>query len=98
MFGKIARALWGDLSRDEVKKFGILTATLFFIIGNYWCMRGLKDVFFMKIVGKTYLPYAKMVSLCAIIPLILFYSKLVDWFEKDKLFYFQLIFFLLFSF
>jgi AAA family ATP:ADP antiporter len=87
MFGKIARTLWGDLSKDEVKKFGLLTLTFLFIIGSYWTMRPLKDVFFMKIVGKTYLPYVKMLALFVLIPLVMVYAKLVDRFEKDKLFY-----------
>jgi len=34
-----------------------------------------------------YQPWAKILSLCIIIPLILFYSKLVDMVEKHKLFY-----------
>ncbi len=87
MFSRIARALWGDLSKEEIKRFGMLSFTFLFIIGTYWLMRPLKDALFMKIVGKLYIPYAKMASFFFIVPLILFYSKLVDLFEKHKLFY-----------
>ncbi len=87
MFSRIARALWGDLSGEEFKRFGMLSLTFLFIIGTYWLMRPLKDALFMKIVGKLYIPYAKMASLFFIIPLILLYSKLVDMFAKHKLFY-----------
>lgn len=87
MFSKLRQALWGDLTTEEFKRFGMLSLTFLFIIGTYWLMRPLKDALFMKIVGKLYIPYAKMVSFACIIPLILFYSKLVDWFEKHKLFY-----------
>lgn len=85
---KVLRWLWGDLTNEEFKKFGMLAATFLFIIGTYWLMRPLKDALFMKIVGKLYLPYAKMASVVFLIPLILIYSKLVDIFEKHKLFYF----------
>lgn len=30
------------------------------IVGSYWLLRTQKDVLFMKITGKLYIPYAKM--------------------------------------
>lgn len=87
MFSRIVRALWGDLSKEDIKRFGMLAITFLFLIGTYWLMRPLKDALFINIVGKLYLPYAKIASLCFIIPLLLFYAKLVDWFSRDKLFY-----------
>jgi AAA family ATP:ADP antiporter len=56
-------------------------------------MRPLKDAVFMRIVGKSYLPHAKIVSVLIMIPLILIYSKLVDIFQKHKLFYILFIFY-----
>lgn len=87
MLTSISRTLWGDLSKDEFKKFGILAGTLLFIVGSYWILRPIKDALFMGMVGKTYLPYAKIASTIFLIPLILLYSKLVDVFEKHKLIY-----------
>jgi len=87
MFSRIVRALWGDLTSEELKKFSMLSLTFLFIIGTYWLMRPLKDALFMKIVGKLYIPYAKMASLLFVVPLILVYSKLVDLVAKHKLFY-----------
>ncbi len=87
MFKKIRHALWGDLSRAELFEFGILSLTLFVILGTYWLMKPLKDAVFMKTVGRLYLPYAKIACFFFIIPLILIYSELVDFFEKQKLFY-----------
>jgi AAA family ATP:ADP antiporter len=102
MFSRLARALWGDLSREELKKFSMLSLTFLFIIGTYWLMRPLKDALFLKIVGKLYIPYAKMASLVFIVPLILVYSKLVDLVAKHKLFYvicsFYAVFFLVISY
>ena len=87
MLEKIKTTLWGDLSQDEFKRFGMLSLILLFIIGTYWLMRPLKDGLFVALVGKTYLPYAKIVSFCFILPIVLFYAKLVDLFAKQKLFY-----------
>jgi ATP:ADP antiporter, AAA family len=87
MLPKVFRFLWGDLSGREIKKFGLLASTFFFVIGSYWLLRPLKDGIFKSVVGMGYQPWAKILSLCIIIPLILFYSKLVDMVEKHKLFY-----------
>lgn len=102
MFSRLTRALWGELSGEELKRFGMLSLTFLFIIGTYWLMRPLKDALFMKIVGKLWIPYAKIASLVFIVPLILFYSKLVDLFAKHKLFYvitlFYSVFFLILAY
>lgn len=84
---RIKKFLWGELTLDELKKFGMLGFTLMFILGSYWLMRPLKDGIFGKMVGVDYLPYAKMLSVFIIIPLALGYSKLVDLVAKQKLFY-----------
>ena len=86
-FKKIALTLWGDLSKDEYKKFGILSFTLFFILASYWLMRPLKDSLFGSIVGIEYQPRAKFLTFLFLIPMVLIYSKLVDTFEKHRLFY-----------
>jgi ATP:ADP antiporter, AAA family len=87
MFDMIRKALYGDLTMEEFKKFGMLSSVLLFIIGGYWLLRTIKDAVFMKTVGKLYIPYAKMISFVVLIPLILLYSELVDLVERHKLFY-----------
>lgn len=87
MFTSIAQTLWGDISRDEAKKFSFLSAIFFFMVGSYWMLRELKTALFMNIVGPTGLPYAKMVSLVSITLLVLFYNQLINWFEKTNLIY-----------
>lgn len=87
MFDVIRRTLYGDLSVEEFKKFGMLSFVLLFIIGSYWLLRTIKDAIFMKTVGKLYIPQAKTLSFAVLVPLILLYSKLVDMVEKHKLFY-----------
>lgn len=97
MYG-IVRYFWPSLQDDEIKKFGILSITFFFIIGGYWMTRLLKDTIFFKIAfpealgwpagqGGFYQPAAKTWSVFVVIFMILIYSKLVDLFDKHKLFY-----------
>ncbi|MCF7799940.1 hypothetical protein K9L05_01195 [Candidatus Babeliales bacterium] len=50
-------------------------------------MRPIKDAVFTNLVGQSYLPCAKVVSALFLIPIILLYSKLVDVFKKQQLFY-----------
>ncbi len=87
MLTRVVRFFWGELSTKEIKRFGVLACTYLFIVGTYWLMRPLKDALFMHIVGKYYLPYAKIASVFLMIPLILIYSKFVDLVQKHKLFY-----------
>jgi len=88
MLRRLVRALWGDLSWEELKKFGLLALGFFFLIGSYWPLKILKDVIFINMVGSKYQPDAKILSLIFLLPLILIYSKLVDYFPKERLIYF----------
>ncbi len=91
MFSRVVRVLWGDLSREELKKFGLLSLGFFFLIGSYWPLKILKDSIFINMVGSKYQPDAKILSLILFFPLVLLYSRLVDYFSKEKLVYFFVI-------
>lgn len=85
MITKLVSYLYGDLNREEVKKFSILGFTFFFLIGSYWLLRTQKDAAFNAIVGLEYQPMAKMISWGASILIVLLYSKLVDMLSKNAL-------------
>ncbi len=89
MLKRIATALWGKFDNNqELKKFLTLAGTFCLIIGVYWALRGMKDGIFGTMVGfKEWQPYAKMLSLFFIVPLILVYTKLINTFERHKVFY-----------
>ncbi|MGB8367563.1 MAG: Npt1/Npt2 family nucleotide transporter [Candidatus Babeliales bacterium] len=88
MLKRIATALWGDFeSSAELKKFGFLAAIFGLIIGTYWTLRPMKDSIFNAIVGMDYQPWAKMLSLVVIFPLVIAYSKLIDKYSRHKVFY-----------
>jgi len=99
MFKKIARSLWGEFeSYQELKKFGMLASILFCIIGAFWAMKPTKDSIFAVLVGIDYLPLAKIVSSLFTIPLLMIYTKLVDLFKREQLFYLIIGFYALLSF
>lgn len=81
------KAWFGDFTKDEVIKFLILGITFAFVIGIYWALRPLKDAIFMSMVGKHNIPWAKLVSLCVLFPLVIIYSKLVDKFPRHRMLY-----------
>ena len=81
------KAWFGDFQREELKKFLKLGGIFALVIGVYWTLRPLKDSIFSSIVGVTYQPMAKLVSLIVLFPLVIIYSKLVDKFSREKLFY-----------
>jgi len=87
MLTNLVRFFWGDLTSDEMKKFGILSAIFFLIIGAYWTLRVMKDAQFAMLVGYKYQPYAKMVSLVFVICAVLFYNKLISILKRKTLFY-----------
>jgi AAA family ATP:ADP antiporter len=83
----MVRFFFGDLTNEEVKKFGLLALGFFFVIGTYWLMRPLKDGIFRSIVGWDHQPMAKILSVFVVGLAVFIYSKLVDLYDKDKLFY-----------
>lgn len=86
-FNWCLRKLFGDLTAEEMKKFGTLAAIFFLIIGVYWTLRTIKDPIFARHVGYVNQPIAKMVSLFFVAFAVMFYSKLVDLFKRHTVFY-----------
>ncbi len=78
---------WGEFTKEELKKFSLLAGIFCFTIGVYWLLRPIKDGVFNAYVGAEWIPYAKWVSLAVVIPLIIVYSKLVDAFPRQRVFY-----------
>jgi len=87
MIKKIIHALWGNLERDELRKFILLAIGFFFLIGPYWLLKTLKDSIFVNIVGPEHQPTVKILSLLVSLPLVIGYSKLVDLLSKEKIVY-----------
>lgn len=78
--------LWGISKEFKLKVF-YLSLTFLLMSGCLVIWRPLKVSIFAKMVGPTYVPLAKLISLTILIPLILLYSKLVDWLRRHHMLY-----------
>lgn len=84
-FQWICRFNFGDFEREEFKKFLRMGIIFALIIGIYWTLRPLKDAIFIHLVDKLHLPYAKTVSVLALLPLVMFYTKLLEKTSREKM-------------
>src|SRR5690242_11187111 len=66
-------------------KLTLVSLAYFFIIITYTFVNELKDSIFLSIVGRDYVPTAKIISMLILIPAILFYSYLVDRLRRYQL-------------
>lgn len=83
----ICRPIFGSFEREEFKKFLRLGLTFTFILGSYWVIRALKASVFGNLVGADYLPWAKTASILILIPTVMFYTKILEWYTREKAFY-----------
>ncbi|MBM3894234.1 hypothetical protein FJ366_01400 [Candidatus Dependentiae bacterium] len=84
---KLLAYFYGNFTGPELVKFGLLSVASFSIIGSYWTLRSIKDAFFDTLIGYCCVPYAKLITVLAMIPLIWGYTKLVDCMTREKLFW-----------
>lgn len=84
-FQGICRFNFGSFGREEFKKFLRMGLIFALIIGVYWTLRPLKDALFIQLVDKLHLPYAKTVSVVALLPLVMFYTKLLERTSREKM-------------
>lgn len=84
-FQWLCRFNFGNFENEEFKKFVRMGLIFSIIIGVYWTLRPLKDSIFIQLVDKMQLPYAKTVSVLALIPFVIFYTKLLAKSSKEKM-------------
>lgn len=84
-FQWICKFNFGNFEREEFKKFLRMGVIFALIIGVYWTLRPLKDAVFIQLVGRYQLPYAKTVSVLALLPLVMFYTKLLERTSKERM-------------
>ncbi len=81
------------LDKHERLKFLLLTLAFAFIIGSYTIAKELKDAVFVNIVGKDFLPMAKLLVIFLLIPATLAYSRIVDLFRRYQVLAFYSLFY-----
>jgi AAA family ATP:ADP antiporter len=74
-----------SIDREERLKVLFLSLAFFFVIAGYTLAKDLKDSIFVSVVGKEYIPWAKMISMFVLVPAVLFYSYLVDKMRRYQL-------------
>jgi len=82
---KLCRFNFGLFEEREFKKFLYMGGIFSLIIGVYWTLRPLKDAIFIQLVDKMYLPYAKTASVLALLPLVVFYTKLLERTSRERM-------------
>src|SRR5271170_798851 len=87
LFQSIVRPIFGAFETEELKKFIRMGAVFAFIIGSYWTLRPLKNAVFCTLIGSGHIPYAKTLSLIFLMPLLMLYSRLLDKYGKERVFY-----------
>ena len=70
--GRFTRLFGGWLNepKEERIKYTLLSCAFFFLIAGYTVAKELKDSVFVTIVGRTYIPQAKILALLVLIPAI----------------------------
>lgn len=84
-FQWVARFNFGNFEKEEFKKFLRMGVIFALMIGVYWTLRPLKDALFIQLVGKYQLPYAKTISVIALLPLVMFYTKLLERTSRERM-------------
>lgn len=84
-FQWVCRWNFGDFDREELKKFLRMGLIFTLIVGVYWTLRPLKDAVFIQLVNKLCLPYAKTLSLILLVPLVGFYTRLLERFSRNRM-------------
>ncbi len=83
----LKRIFGGLFTKDliERRKMLLLTVCFFLVMGGYTIVRELKDLVFVNIVGLDSIPNAKLWCIIVLIPLVFFYSYLVDALRRNQL-------------
>ncbi len=98
MITGVVQFFYPDIKKDEIKKYSLLAVAFLFTIGAYWLLRLLKDLVLYKLAfpvslgcdsdeGRQWAPTVKAISPFVVLGVVMIYTKLVDMFEKHKLFY-----------
>lgn len=86
-FRKIINPIFGEFEQEEFKKFLRMGFVFAFIIGSHWTLGPLKNAIFCTLVNATQLPWVKASSMIFLVPLLMFYTKLLDMYKREKVFY-----------
>jgi AAA family ATP:ADP antiporter len=84
-FQKVCQFNFGRFEYEEFKKYLRMGAIFALIIGVYWTLRPLKDAVFIQLVDKLQLPFAKTISVIALLPMVMLYTRLLEKTSKERM-------------
>lgn len=84
---RIASPFFGEFEQEEFKKFCRMGLIFSLIIGSFWTIGTLRNALFVTHVGIAHIPYAKTFSLLLLIPAIMLYTRLLDRYGRERVFY-----------
>ncbi|MBI2775045.1 hypothetical protein HYX58_03510 [Candidatus Dependentiae bacterium] len=89
MIMRYAQSFMAAVGQDkhERLKFLLLSLSFFLVIGSYTLIKELRDSIFVAIVGREYVPVARILETFLLIPAIFFYAYLVDRLRRYQLLY-----------
>ncbi len=87
MIRALLKQWYGNFSKEELKKFCLAVLIFGCVLGAYWALRPVKDGIFQDLVGRSSQPFAKILSLITVFPLVILYTKLLDRFPRHRMFY-----------
>lgn len=104
MFYRFIHFFYPDIRKDEYLKFSLLALILFLILETFWSLLILKEFMIYKVAfptqlgwpagyGREIIPWLKSASPFIVLIAVSIYTRLIDMFEKHKLFYIFCIFF-----
>lgn len=81
------------VKKGEGRKVFLLALIFFLIVGAYTITRDLKSSIFISVVGKEWVPWAKVATMVLLVPLIFLYSRTVDLMHRYQLLSFYSVLF-----
>lgn len=76
---------FGEFNKAEFKKFLLMGCIFALIIGVYWTLKPLKDSIFIQLVDKMHLPFAKTLTVAALLPIVIIFTKLLEHHSREKM-------------
>lgn len=82
----LSRFNFGVFTVEEFKKFLRMGLILAFLVGIYWTLKSLRDSLFIQFVDKMHIPYAKTLSVLALLPMVICYTKILERASRENMF------------
>ncbi|MCX5925112.1 MAG: hypothetical protein NT124_02345 [Candidatus Dependentiae bacterium] len=84
---RFLRPVFGSFEHEECKKFLRMGLLFSFILAAVWTLGTLKNSMLGILVGMHFLPLARIASIVVLIPIVMAYTRILDYYSREKAFY-----------